>query len=310
MGDLGGGFFHKQDLSWARADRKVLDDLGDQGVLEKSQSSREQLLRLADTLGWRTERFGFLRIQAGWVRWLDQLRHPDNPAQGPADRPDQDVSETGVGFSVRDSLLSRDDKPLFSWTWQQTDEVYLHAVRSAETRRREGNRLSSDVGFLPVERVRLELGTVAREQRTTWRFDTTRNEGLLEWQWDAAMQEGPTARPNLRAWVEERLTWNGALLGEDFAVERRTVLWKPGAKLWWRPRAGWSLSPWVERWIESSMTWDGASLAADPDQTQWRIALDGDAEFKSAKAHLSCVRVLADPGNDDWRIEGEGRWTW
>jgi len=309
-GDLGAGFFHQHDLAWSRGDRQVLDVQGVQGTLEKSQSSREDLVRLADTLGWRTDRLGGVRVQAGWVRSLDQLRHPENPDQGPADRPDQDVSETSVGLALRDSLFGRDDKPLFSWNWLRRDEVYLRSVRSGETRRREGHRLSVDLAYLPAERIRIEAGTVAREQRTMWRFDSTRDEGLMEWQGDAALQEGPATRPNVRVWLEQRLTWSGGLQGADFAVERRTSLWKPGAKVWWYPRAGFSVSPWIERWIETSRTWDGSVLAPDPRQGEWRLALDGEAEHGAGRAHLSLLRVLADPGLDDWRFSGEGRWTW
>lgn len=309
-GVLPAGFSHRHDVQWGYSDRSVMDVDGHRGDLERSQSSENRMLLLADTLGWATGHLGGLRIQAGWQRSLAQNRHPENPEPGVSDRPDQDVSETGLGASLRDSALARGDKPLFSWSWLGRDEVYLRAVRSAETRRLEGHRLSFDLGLRPAQRVGLELGSNAREQRTTYRFDSTRNAGLMEWQWDCAIQEGPSARPNLRFWVEQRRTWTGGLEGEDFAVENRTILWKPGARTWWRLRKDWALSPWVEYWIENTRTWDGTRLAEDPRQTEWRIALDGDALFERGSAHASLQRILADPGTDDWRVSGEGRWTW
>ena len=309
-GALPAGFSHRHDLLWARSDRSVMDVDGNRGDLEKSQSSENRVLCLADTLGWTTSRLGGLRIRAGWLRSLARSRHPENPDPGVSDRPDQDVSETGLGASLRDSMLARGDKPLVSWSWLGRDEVYLRAVRSAETRRLEGHRLSIDVGIRPARRISLEMGSNAREQRTTYRFDSTRDAGLMEWQWDAAVQEGPSDRPNFRLSIEQRWTWTGSLEGEDFAVENRMLHWKPGARAWWRPTRNWAVSPWTEYWLETSRTWDGIRLASDPRQTEWRLALDGDALFEQGAAHLSVQRILADPGTDDWRVSGEGRWIW
>jgi hypothetical protein len=309
-GDLPAGWNHRHDLSWAWSDRRVLDIEGSQNDLERSQSSRDDHLRLSDTLGWRIPARSGLDLSLGWQRSLTRRRHPQNPVPGPSDRPDQDVSETGIGFGLRDSSFARDDKPSFSWTWLRRDEVYLRSVRSAETRRREGHRLAADAAFEPADKIRLEVGSIAREQRTSYRFDSTRDEGLMEWQADVALQEGPAARPNLRAWADYRLTWSGDLQGEDFAVERRTVLVKPGARLWWRPLAGLSVSPWIERWIETSKLWDGMEMADAPRQSEWRVALDTDYAKDAGRAHLSVVRVMSDPGTDDWRVLAEGGWAW
>lgn len=309
-GDLPAGLRQVHELGWAWSDRRVLDIEGSQNDLERSQSSRDDHLRLSDTLGWRTWFREGLDLSLGWQRSLARRRHPQNPDPGPSDRPDQDVSETGIGFGVRDSSLARGDKPSFSWTWLRRDEVYLRSVRSAETRRREGHRLAVDAAFEPAEKIRLEVGTIAREQRTLWRFDSTRDEGLMEWQADVALEEGPAARPHLRLWADYRLTWSGNLDGEDFAVDRRTVLVKPGARLWWRPLPGLSLSPWVERWIETSRLWDGMEMADAPRQSEWRAALDADWTRGAGRAHLSLVRVASDPGSDDWRVLAEGGWAW
>lgn len=309
-GALPVGFSHRHDLQWRYSDRSVMDIDGNRGPLEKSQSSENRILALADTLGWTTTRLGGLSLRAGWLRSLAQSRHPENPDPGISDRPDQDLSETGVGASLRDSALARGDKPLFSWTWLGRDEVYLRAVHSAETRRLEGHHLSFDIAIQPARRIGMELGSNAREQRTTYRFDSARDAGLMEWQWDAALQEGPKERPNARLSIEQRWTWSGGLEGEDFAVDNRAVYWKPGVRLWWRPTRRWTLSPWAEYWLETSRTWDGSRLASDPRQKEWRLALDADAAFERGAAHLSVRRVLADPGLDDWRISGEGRTTW
>lgn len=309
-GDLPAGFRHVHDLSWAWSDRRVLDIEGTQNDLERSQSSRDDHRRLADTVGWRVFARPGLDVSLGWARSLAQRRHPQNPDPGPSDRPDQDVSETAIGFGVRDSLFGRDDKPSFSWTWLRRDEVYLRSVRSAETRRLEGHRLAADAAYEPAEKVRVELGTIAREQRTMWRFDSTRDEGLMEWQADIALQEGHATRPNFRIWTDYRLTWSGGLVGDDFAVERHSVLWKPGARLWWRPMAGLSISPWIERWIETSREWDGVGMALVPRQSEWKTALDTEYAKGAGRARLSVVRVLSDPGADDWRVLAEGGWTW
>ncbi len=308
-GDLPYGFFHVQDLSAIRGDHGVLDIEGGQGDLERSQSSEDRMVRLADTLGWRIESFGGFSLKGGWLRSLARRRHPQNPEPGVSDRPDQDLSETGVGASVRDSALARDDKPLLAWSWLRRDEVYLKAVHSAETRRREGHRLAADVAWSPAVDIRVEAGSVAREQRTRWRFDSTRDEGLMEWQWDAALQEGTARKPRARAWIEQRLTWAGGLIGDDFAIERRMVDWKVGARgwYWWK---GAFLSPWVERWTEVSSVWDGTRLASEPGREEWRAALEGEAPVASGTVHLQILRVLPDPGTDDWRATGEARWTW
>jgi len=308
-GDLPWGFFHVQDLSAIRGDHGVLDVEGGQGELERSQSSEDRAVRLADTLGWRTEALGGLAAKAGWTRSLARRRHPQNPDPGVSDRPDQDLSETGVGASVRDSALARDDKPLLAWSWLRRDEVYLRAVHSAETRRREGHRLAADAAWSPVPGIRVEAGSVAREQRTRWRFDSTRDEGLMEWQWDAALQEGSARRPRGRAWVEQRLTWVGGLIGDDFAIERRSVAWKAGLRgwLWWK---GAHLSPWAERWSEVSSVWDGSRLGLEPGREEWRAALEGEAPVADGVVRLEVLRVLPDPGADDWRVTGEARWTW
>lgn len=309
-GDLPAGFRHVHDLGWAWSDRRVLDIEGVQNDLERSQSSRDDHLRLSDTLGWRAGVRPGLDVSLGWERSLARRRHPQNPDPGPSDRPDQDVSETGIGFGLRDSAFARDDKPSFSWTWLRRDEVYLRSVRSAETRRREGHRLAADAAVEPADKIRLEVGTIAREQRTLWRFDSTRDEGLMEWQADIALQEGPASRPNVRLWADYRLTWSGDLEGEDFAVERRAVLLKPGARLWWRPVAGLAISPWIERWIESSKLWNGTEMADAPRQSEWRVALDTDWAKDAGRAHLSVLRVMSEPGTDDWRVLAEGGWAW
>ncbi|MCB9495348.1 MAG: hypothetical protein H6686_00485 [Fibrobacteria bacterium] len=309
-GVLPAGFFHMHGLSMGAGRHDVLDLEGVQGALERNQSSRASLLRLADSLGWEGTELGGIQVKAGGYRSLATLRHPANPTPASSDRPDQDFSETGLGILVRDSLLGREQRPLFAWSWFRRDEVYLRSVHSAETRRREGHRISGDIGLLPAERILLEAGTSAREQRSTWRFDTTRNEGLMEWQWDAALQEGPRLRPNFRLWIEQRLSWNGGLVGEDFAVERRTVVWKPGARLWWWWKPGIGLSPWVERWWENRVVWDGSQLASEPRVSEWRVALDGQIEGEHGQAQVSVVRVASDPGSDDWRITAEGRWSW
>lgn len=308
-GALGRGFFHIHALSGARGDHEVLDVQGGQGDLERSQSSQDRAVRLADTLGWRTEGLGGLSAKAGWTRSLTTRRHPQNPEPGVSDRPDQDLSETGVGASVRDSALARDDRPLLAWSWLRRDEVYLKAVHSAETRRREGHRLAADAAWSPARDIRVEAGTVAREQRTRWRFDSTRDEGLMEWQWDVALQEGTARRPRARAWIEQRLTWAGGLLGDDFAIERRMVDWKAGIRgwYWWK---GAFLSPWVERWTETSTIWDGIRLAEEPGREEWRAALEGETPLAGGTVRLQILRVLPDPGTDDWRATGEARWTW
>lgn len=309
-GELPAGFHHQHDLSWAWSDRRVLDIEGSQSDLERSQSSRNDILRLADTLGLHSSFRPGLDVAVGWVRALSRRRHPLNPEPGRSDRPDQDVSETAIGFAMRDSTFGRDDKPSFSWTWLQRDEVYLRSVRSAETRRLEGHRLAADAAYEPADKIRIELGSIAREQRTMWRFDSTRDEGLMEWQADIALQEGLASHPNFRVWADYRLTWSGGLEGEDFAVERRTVLLKPGARLWWRPLSGLSVSPWLERWIETSKFWDGMEMGDAPRQSEWRVALDSDYAKGAGRAHLSVVRVMSDPGTDDWRVLAEGGWAW
>lgn len=310
-GALPFGFEHRQVLDWNRSDRSVVDADGNRGDLEKSQSSMNHTLALSDTLGWSTADLGGLALRAGWLRSLGRSRHPENPEPGVSDRPDQDLSETGVGASIRDSLFARGAEPLLSWSWIGRDEVYLRSVHSAETRRLEGHRVSTDFAVRPARRIVFEWGGKAREQRTTYRFDSTRDAGLMEVQWDAALQEGPGERPNLRFWFEQRWTWIGALEGEDFAVENRALLWKPGARAWYRPSKVWSLSPWLERWVESSRTWDGSRLAAEPEHSEWRLAFDVDAVFGEAgEASATIQRILADPGTDDWRISGQGRWTW
>jgi len=305
------GFEHRQTFGWNRSDRSVMDADGNRGDLERSQSSVDRVVVLADTLGWSTTALGGLSLRAGWLRSLSRSRHPENPDPGVSDRPDQDLSETGFGAAVRDSLLSRGEAPLLSWSWIGRDEVYVRSVHSAETRRLEGHRVSADVGIRPARRILIEWGGRAREQRTTYRFDSTRNTGLMEVQWDASLQEGPEDRPRTRFWFEQRWTWNGALQGDDFAVENRALLWKPGARVWYRPTRVWSLSPWAERWVESSRTWDGSRLVADPDQTEWRLAFDVEATFgETGEASASLQRIVADPGTDDWRFSGQGRWRW
>lgn len=310
-GALPSGLIHRHVVQWDRTDRSVMDMEGNRSGLEKSQSSENGTLFLSDTLGWKTSAFGGLTMRGGWARSILRSRHPENPDPGVSDRPDQDLSETGVGFSVRDSVLARGEDPLFSWSWIGRDEVYLRAVRSADTRRLEGHRISIDAAFQPARRIVLEWGGNAREQRTTYRFDSTRDAGLMEIQWDAAVQEGPVARPHARAWIEQRWTWMGSLEGEDFAVEDRTILWKPGARIWWRPSKTWSLSPWVEYWLESSRTWDGTRMAENPRQTELRVALDFESEIgESGRASATVKKIYADPGADDLRFSGEGKWTW
>lgn len=310
-GALPFGFEHRQVLGWNRSERSVMDADGNRGDLEKSQSSVDRTLALSDTLGWSTPALGGLSLRAGWLRSLGRSRHPENPDPGISDRPDQDLSETGFGAAIRDSLLARGEAPLLSWSWIGRDEVYLRSVHSAETRRLEGHRVSADIGIRPARRILIEWGGKAREQRTTYRFNSTRNSGLMEVQWDASLQEGPEDRPHARFWFEQRWTWNGALQGDDFAVENRVLLWKPGARAWYRPTRVWSLSPWVEHWVESSRTWDGSRLAADPDHSEWRLAFDVEGTFGEAgEASASLQRILADPGTDDWRFSGQGRWRW
>lgn len=309
-GDLPAGFRHVHDLSWAWSDRRVLDIEGSQNDLERSQSSRNDILRLADTLGLRSSFRPGLDLSVGWVRSLSRRRHPQNPQPGSSDRPDQDVSETAIGFALRDSTFGRDDKPSLSWTWLRRDEVYLRSVRSGESRRLEGHRLAADAAYEPAEKIRIELGTNAREQRTLWRFDSNLDDGLMEWQADIALQEGAALRPNFRVWMDYRLTWSGDLVGDDFAVERHAVLWKPGARLWWRPLAGLSISPWIERWIETSREWDGTAMVAAPRMSEWKTALDAELARGAGRARMSVVRVMSDPGTDDWRVLAEGGWTW
>lgn len=314
-GSLPRGFSHRH-LLYRRDEERIWNSTisGDplDAELRSAQDRRDRdktgEFGLADTLAWKTSRWGGLRLELGLAQSLRSIRHPQNGEPAEADRPDEDLSRRQLGIGVRSDLLAWGERPLFSWTVLSQRDVFPRAVHSIQTTDRIENKLGASVSIPVADHVRPQMYAWAREMRDTWRFQEGREDGLLEYGLRAGGELGPVDAPWLAAhWARWRIK-TGPVEGSDFAPDRIQDVWQPEVRGFLRG-GPWSLEPWLRHQIEREDSWNGSGWSSGRYSAR-RIGADLARVASRMELRASVARVWLEPGDDDWvgSLSAKGAW--
>lgn len=316
-GPLRGGWRHGHAFLWSDEKRvwntpRTGDLLANE--LQAAQDRRDQDAIaeriLADTLGWRTERFGGGGVWVGLVQSLRAIRHPLNETPTSADRPDEDVSKRQLFLELQWDRFSWNGRSLFSWSILAQEDAYLRAVHSAHSWKRGENRLGLNLAVPLTNWLRPDLSVWAREQRNVWRFLPDRREGLLEYGMTGGGEFGPVDA----AWLSLQWTrWRvktGMTIGDDFAPDRIQDEWLPEARAYLRWGENWIFEPWFKRMLERVRVWEGADWMLDNRSVSQRLGGDLRWEFPRGGIQGSVAKVWNHFEEDAWIGSIAAHWAW
>ncbi|HOX50560.1 MAG TPA: hypothetical protein PKY05_03670 [Fibrobacteria bacterium] len=278
---------------WAGEDRKNDDET--------------RTLRLSDTLAWVSPDTSWT-ISGILQQSLAEVRHPQNESPLSTDRPDEDLSVRMFTLSVRSARFAPSDRPLAGWTTIFQEDVFPRASQSIRTSRRRENRLWGDVALPIHEVIRPLAGAWAREQRNTWRFDSSRAAGLLDAGWSVGLEAGPQASPWVAVRFSDGTTKTGAILPEGFAPDRVQEDWivsLTGEIPVWESLVA---HPWGRWQLERTRSWDGSAWMAPDRSTSSRAGSDAEWNSESLSISLGAGHQWNQPGMDSWIAHGEARW--
>lgn len=265
---------------------------------------------LADTLGWRTERFGGGGFWVGLVQSLRAIRHPLNETPTSADRPDEDVSKRQLFLEIQWDRFSWNGRSLFSWSILAQEDAYLRAVHSAQTWKRGENRLGLNLAVPLTSWLRPDLSVWAREQRNAWRFLPDRREGLLEYGMTGGGEFGPVDAPWLSLqWTRWRVK-TGTTIGDDFAPDRIQDEWQPEARAYVRWGGNWIFEPWFKRMLERVRVWEGTDWMLDNRSVSQRLGGDLRWELPRGGIQGSVAKVWNHFEEDAWIGSIAANWAW
>lgn len=278
---------------WAGEDRKNDDET--------------RLLRLSDSLMWSTPDTSWT-ISVVIQQSLSEVRHPENETPSASDRPDEDLSVRMLTFMARSRRFAPADRPLASWTTVFQEDVFPRSSQSIRTSSRRENRLAGDVAVPVHDIFRPLAGLWAREQRNTWRFDSTRAGGLLDLGWSVGLESGPQESP----WATVRFSsWTiktGALLADAFAPDRIQDDWSLSLAGDAPVTQEISVAPWGRWQLERSRSWDGTGWTAVDRSTTSRLGADATWTSETLVFSLGAGHQWNDPGIDSWIARGEAKW--
>jgi hypothetical protein len=190
------------------------------------------------------------------------------------------------------------------------EDVYLRAVQSTQTWKRNENRLGLNLSLPLSDWARPDLALWAREQRNLWRFLPDRREGLLEYGMTTGGEVGPADTP----WASLQWTrWQvktGATVGEAFAPDRIQDEWLPEARGFVRPMKGLGFEPWVKLMWERVTVWDGSEWMLDNRTISQRVGVDVRWQAPHGGLFGSVARVWNHLEKDAWIGSIEAGYAW
>lgn len=264
---------------------------------------------LADTVSWRTDRWGGVQIDLGLAQSLRSVRHPSNAQPSMADRPDEDLSKRQWIVGIRSDFFAWGGRHFLSWTGLSQEDVFLRAVRSGESSERIENKLGLNLSLPVFEMARPQLRVWGRELRDSWRFMPGQREGLLEYGMQGGGEIGPVDAPWFVAhWTRWR-TKTGSMVGDAFAPDRIQDVWQPEARGFLAWGQAWMFEPWGRYQVERDESWSGTDWVRGR-YSNARAGADLSWSGDGIELRASLARVWFDPGADDWVGRFSARRAW